>query len=151
MRSSELVALEHDDIDRIDGLLTMRHTTFGTSRCLPLHPTTQQARWRDVQRRDRVEPIPNSPSCFVSAQGTRLSSWAVRAPFVQRSRRLGWRGPTDRHGPRVHDVRHRFAVQTLVRWYREGVDGDRHRPELATDLGHVTVRDTDGSLRATPA
>jgi integrase len=141
MRSSELGALEHDDIDRIDGLLTIRHTTCGKSRGLPRPPTTPQARCRSVQRRDRVSPIPNRPSLFVSAQGTRLSAWAVRATFVQLSRRLGWRGPTDSHGPRVHAWRHRFAVQTRVRWDREGVDVARHRPELSTSLGHVKVRD----------
>jgi integrase/recombinase XerD len=150
MRISELVALENDDIDRTEGLLTIRHTKFGKSRCLPLHPTTQQALCRYVKRRDRVYPIPNSPSFFVSAQGTRLSSWAVRATFVQLSRQLGWRGPTDSHGPRVHDLRHRFAVQTLVRWYREGIDVERHLPELSTYLGHVKVSDTYWYLSATP-
>ena len=54
MRISALVALENDDIDLIDGLLTMRHTKFGKSRGLPLHPTMQQARCRYGTRRDRV-------------------------------------------------------------------------------------------------
>jgi integrase/recombinase XerD len=142
LRSSELVALENADSDLTEGRLTLRHTKFGTSRWLPLHRTTPQALCRYVTRRDRVYPIPNSPSLFVSAQGTRLSSWVVRATFVQRSRQLGWRGPTDSHGPRVHDLRHRFAVQTLVRWYRAGIDVERHLPELSTYLGHVKVSDT---------
>jgi integrase/recombinase XerD len=60
------------------------------------------------------------------------------------------RGPTDSHGPRLHDFRHRFAVQTLVRWYQEGVDVDRHLPELSTYLGHVKVGDTYWYLSATP-
>jgi integrase/recombinase XerD len=151
MRLSALVALEHDDLERIAGLRTMRHTKLGQSRCLPRHPTTPQARCRDVQWRDRVYPLPNSPSVFVSAPGTRWSAWAVRATCVQLSPRLGWRGPTDSHGPRGHDWRHRFAVQTRVRWSREGVEVERHRPERSTYLGHVTVSATSGSLRATPA
>ena len=79
-----------------------------------------------------------------------MSSWAVRATFVQLSRRLGWRGPTDSHGPRVHELRHRFAVQTLVRWEREGVEVERHLPERSTYLGQVKVSDTSWDLSATP-
>lgn len=151
MRLSELVALENDDVDLGDGLLTLRHPKFGKSRCLPLHPTTQQALCGYVHRRDRVYPIPNSPSFFVSEQGTRLPHWTVRATFVHLSRQIGLRDPTDHHGPRLHDFRHRFAVQTLVRWYREGVDVERHLPELSTYPGHVKGSDTDWYLSATPA
>jgi site-specific recombinase XerD len=121
------------------------------SRCLPLHLTTQQALSRYGERRDRVYPIPQSPSFFVSAQGTRLPSCTVRATFVQLSRQIGLRGPSHSQGPRLHDLRPRFAVQTLVRWYREGVDVDRHLPELSTYLGHVKVSDTSWYLSATPA
>jgi len=150
MRISELVALEHDDVDLGDGRLTLRHTKCGKSRGRPLHPTTRQALGRDVSLRDRVYPILNSPSFFVSAQGTRLTHGTVRATFVQLSHQIGLRAPTDSHGPRLHDFRHRFAVQTLVRWYREGVDVERHLPELSTDLGHVKVSDTSWYLSATP-
>jgi integrase/recombinase XerD len=150
MRISELVALENDDVDLGDGLLTIRHSKFGKSRCLPLHPTTRQALCGYVGLRDRVYPIPNSRSFFVSEQGTRLSSWAVRATFVQLSRQIGLRGPTASQGPRMHDLRHRFAVQTLVRWYQEGLDVDRHLPQLSTYLGHVKVQDTYWYLSATP-
>lgn len=57
---------------------------------------------------------------------------------------------TDRHGPRLHDLRHRFAVEVLLRWYREDVDVERHLPELSTFLGHVKVADTFWYLSATP-
>jgi integrase/recombinase XerD len=150
MRISELVALENDDVDLRDGLLTLRHTKFGKSRCLPFHPTTRQALCAYVHLRDRGYPIPNSPSFFVSEQGTRLTHGTVRATFVQLSRQIGLRDPTDRHGPRLHDFRHRFAVQTLVRWYREDVDVERHLPELSTYLGQVKVSDTYWYLSATP-
>jgi integrase/recombinase XerD len=79
-----------------------------------------------------------------------LTHWEVQATFVQLSRQIGLRGPTDSHGPRLHDFRHRFAMQTLVRWYREGVNVDRHLPELSTYLGHVKVSDTYWYLSATP-
>ena len=150
MRISALVAVDNDDVDRGDGRLTLHHTTCGTSRGLPLHPTTRQALCGYVHRRDRVDPIPLSPSVFVSEPGIRLTHWTVRAPCVHLSRQIGWRGPTDSHGPRLHDLRHRFAVQTLVRWSREGVDVARHLPERSTSLGQVKVSDTSWDLRATP-
>lgn len=150
MRISEVVALDHDDVDLRDALLTLRHTKFRTSRCLPLHPTTRQALCRYVDLRHRVHPILQSPAFFVSAQGTRVTTWAVRATFVRLSRQIGLRGPRDSHGPRVHDLRHRFAVQTLVHWYQAGGDVDRHLPELSTYLGHVKVRDTYWYLSAPP-
>lgn len=151
MRISELVALDHDDVDLRDGLCTIRQTKFGKSRCLPLHPTTRQALCRYVDLRNGVYPIPQSPSFFASEQGTRLTHGAVRATFVQLSRRIGLRGPTDSHGPRLHDFRHRFAVQTLVHWYQAGVDVERHLPALSTYLGHVKMSDTYWYLSATPA
>jgi integrase/recombinase XerD len=150
MRIGELVALDNDDVDLRDGLLTIRHSKFGKSRCLPLHPTTRQALWCYVDRRNDIYPIQKSPSFFISEQGTRLTHCTVRATFIQLSRQLGFRGPSDSHGPRLHDFRHRFAVQSLVRWYREGVDVERHLPELSTYLGHVKVSDTYWYLSATP-
>jgi integrase len=150
MRISELVGLDNDDVDLEGGLLTIRHSKFRKSRCLPLHLTTQQALGRYVERRNRVYPIPQSPSFFVSEQGRRLPACTVRATFIQLSRQIGLRSPHDSHGPRLHDFRHRFAVQTLVRWYREDIDVDRHLPELSTYLGHVKVSDTYWYLSATP-
>jgi integrase len=150
MRISELVALDNEDVDLAQGQLTIRDAKFGKSRWLPLHPTTQQALQRYVQRRDQHYPIPCNSGFFVSEQGTRLTTCSVRATFVQLSRQIGLRGPTDSHGPRLHDFRHRFAVQTLLRWYQEGADVEQHLPELSTYLGHVKVSDTYWYLSATP-
>ena len=66
------------------------------------------------------------------------------------SRQVGLRGPSDSRGPRLHDLRHRFAVSTLLRWYRDGIDVERHLPHLATYLGHGRVSDTYWYLTATP-
>jgi integrase/recombinase XerD len=150
MRISELVALDTTSVDLRDGLLTIGQTKFRKARLLPLHPTTQQALQRYMDRRDRIYPIPTSPSFFVSEQGTRLTTCTVRATFVQLSRQIGLRGPSDSHGPRLHDFRHCFAVQTLLRWYRDGIDVERRLPELSTYLGHVKVTDTYWYLSATP-
>jgi integrase len=74
----------------------------------------------------------------------------VDLAYGQLSRQIGLRGLTDSHGPRLHDFRHRFAVQTLLRWYQESADVEQHLPELSTYLGHVKVSDTYWYLSATP-
>jgi integrase len=66
------------------------------------------------------------------------------------SRQIGLRGQDDSHGPRLHDFRHRFAVETLMGWYRSGEDAERHLPVLSTYLGHVHVSDTYWYLSAHP-
>lgn len=70
--------------------------------------------------------------------------------FWQLSRQIGLRQKGQRNGPRVHDLRHRFAVQTLINWYRAGEDVERELPVLSTFLGHAYVRDTYWYLSATP-
>jgi integrase len=70
--------------------------------------------------------------------------------FVQLSKRIGLRQPNDRTGPRLHDFRHRFAVQTLLHWYRQGEDVQQRLPQLSTYLGHVKVSDTYWYLTAVP-
>lgn len=100
--------------------------------------------------RSRIFIRPKSPSFFVSERGTRLTQWSVRYTFVKLSREIGLRAPHDSHGPRVHDMRHTFAVKTLLRWYQTGVDVERHMPELATYLGHAHVNDTYWYISAVP-
>ncbi len=148
MRVSEPVGLDRDDMDFTRGLLTIHRTKFGKSRMLPLHASTIEALrgYRDL--RDRI--CPGTRSFFVSERGTRLTAWSVRKTFILLSRQIGLRGPLDSHGPRLHDLRHRFAIQTLLRWYRAGVDVERHMPELSTYLGHVHVADTYWYISAVP-
>jgi integrase len=102
-----------------------------------------------ASRRDRF--LGRRPATFfVSGRGTRLDGAEVRRTFYFLSRQIGLRGPTDSHGPRLHDFRHRFAVETLVQWYRAGQDVERRLPALSTYLGHVHVADTYWYLSASP-
>jgi integrase/recombinase XerD len=86
----------------------------------------------------------------VNEHGSRLTVNTVETMFVRLSLRTGLRKPGESHGPRLHDLRHRFAVQTLLRWYRAGLDAERHLPELSTHLGHVHVADTYWYISAVP-
>jgi integrase len=150
MRCNEPLRLDRSDADLVNGVLTVRDTKFGKSRYVPLHPSAQLALQAYADCRDNLCPNPFSPSFFLSERGTRLTEWAVRRMFIKLSREVGLRGAKDSHGPRLHDLRHRLAVNTLLRWYRDGVDVERHLPELATYLGHRHITDTYWYLTATP-
>lgn len=150
MRVSEPVALDRTDIDWSSRALTIRRTKFGKSRWLPLHPSTDQALQRYASTRDRLFPNPTTPSFFLSETGTRLTTNTVQYTFAQLSQRIGLRGSDHRHGPRLHDFRHRFAIHTLLHWYRTGVDVEPRLPLLAAYLGHAHINDTFWYLSSTP-
>jgi len=150
MRTQEPLRLDRDDVDLANGVLTVRGTKFGKSRYVPTHPTTQRALRRYAARRDHLCPSPQSPSFFLSEQGTRVTQWSVRWTFVKLSHQIGLRQPGDSRGPRLLDLRHRLAINTLIRWHRRGVDVEKHLPELSTYLGHVHISDTYWYLSATP-
>jgi integrase/recombinase XerD len=80
----------------------------------------------------------------------RLDLGDVHRTFYALSRQIGLRGPSASHGPRLHDFRHRFAVQTLLHWYRGGHEIETRLPILSTYLGHVRVSDTYWYLSAHP-
>lgn len=152
MRISESLVLTDDDVDLDEGLLTIRRTKFGKARMVPVHSSTLRVLKTYAECRDQLLSSRWAPGFFVSEQGKRLTQWSVRYTFVKVSREVGLRAParSHGHGPRLHDLRHRFAVQTLVRWYRDGLDVERQIPKLATYLGHVHVNDTYWYLSAVP-
>ena len=150
MRISEALALNRENVDLTQGILTVTATKFGKSRLVPVHPSTQYALQQYGQFRDQIYPRPRTQSFFVSERGVRLGYWGVLRTFVRLSREIGLRGPADSNGPRMHDLRHRFAVRTLVHWYETGVDVERHIHVLSTFLGHVKVSDTYWYLSAAP-
>jgi integrase/recombinase XerD len=148
MRISELINLRYADVDLTAGVLTVRGTKFGKSRLIPIHPSTQKICSRYVRYRDQT--FAQAPFFFTSKRGNHLDLGQVRRTFYALSRQIGLRGPTASHGPRLHDFRHRVAVQTLVQWYRTGQDVERQLPVLSTYLGHAHVSDTYWYLTACP-
>ncbi len=150
MRSSEPLRLDRNDVDLASGVLTVRTSKFGKSRCLPVHESTRQALADYAAQRDRLCPQPVDPAFFLSERGTRIVQNTLQQTFVQLSQQVGLRDRSDARGPRLHDLRHRFAIGTLLRWYREGLDVEQQTPRLATYLGHVHVSDTYWYLTATP-
>lgn len=150
LRHSEALNLHRDDVDLDQGVLTIRESKFGKSRLVPLHATTISVLRDYSARRDAHLAPPRSPYFFVAEQGGRLLHQYVHRVFWRLSRQIGLRQKGQRNGPRVHDLRHRFAVQTLINWYRAGLDIEQQLPVLSTFLGHAYVRDTYWYLSATP-
>jgi integrase/recombinase XerD len=150
MRVSEAIQLDRQDVDLSAAVLTVRRTKFGKSRLVPFHVSTQKALATYQALRDQIHARPKTPSFFLSEQGRRLYITTVDLTFAGLSRETGLRGPCDRRGPRLHDLRHRFAVHTLLNWYRSGVDVERHLHKLATYLGHSHVSHTYWYLTAVP-
>ena len=150
MRSSEVVRLDRDDVDIEQGVITVRNSKFGKSRLMPCHDTTRQALGAYVVRRDENRPQPRSCAFFLSEQGKRISAYTLRETFAKLCRSIGLRQPGESSGPRLHDLRHRFAIRTLMRWYREGGDVALCLPRLATWLGHVNISSTYWYLSAIP-
>jgi integrase/recombinase XerD len=149
LRISEARNLRTEDVDLTEGILTIRAAKFGKSRLVPIHPSTRTVLSNYASERDRF--LARRPETFfVSSRGTRLDGAEIRRTFYYLSRQVGLRGDSDSHGPRLHDFRHRFAVETLVQWYRSGQDIERRLPILSTYLGHVHVADTYWYLTACP-
>ncbi|MDQ6909168.1 MAG: tyrosine-type recombinase/integrase [Actinomycetota bacterium] len=150
MRVGESVRLDRDDIDLDHGLLTIRNTKFGKSRQLPLHPTSVDALAAYARRRDERRLRPKSPSFFTSAIGTRLLRDNVSTVFPRLVRETGLQSANRHRPPRLHDVRHSFAVRCVMRWYRQGLDVESRLPLLSTWLGHVAPSSTYWYLSAVP-
>jgi integrase/recombinase XerD len=154
LRVSEALALDREDVDLKEGVLRVRRTKFGKSRLVAVHESTRQILANYALHRDRIVQRPATAAFFLSERGRRVTEWAARYNFAKVSREVGLRAATTncRHGrgPRLHDMRHRFAVCTLLGWYRAGIDVEREIPKLATYLGHVHANETYWYLEAVP-
>lgn len=150
LRLGEAINLQPQDVDWSEGVLTIRGAKFGKSRLVPLHPSTRAVLFKYAQRRDEIYPRRPAPCFFVTSRGTKLEKPNLSRIFRELSRKIGIRKPDVRHGPRLHDFRHRFAIETLLRWYRSGEQVTRRMPVLSTYLGHGNVTGTYWYLSNTP-
>jgi integrase/recombinase XerD len=148
MRIGEAVALDREDVDLDAGLITIRKAKGDRVRLVPLHPTSCDALRRYASERDHLCPRPRSRAFFLSSAGTPVLTVGLQATFREITTRIGIR--SDQVHPRIHDLRHRFALQTLIDWQRSGVKIDEHIPTLSTYLGHVSPSDTYWYFSASP-
>jgi integrase len=150
MRLGEALDLQPRDVDWSESVLMIRKAKFDKSRLVPLHASTRKVLADYAERRDQVYAPRQMSYFFVSSHGTRLIATNVSKIFRQLSRQIGIRDPNAGNGPRIHDFRHRFAVQTLLAWYRNGEQVSARLPILSTYLGHRNVTYTYWYLSNTP-
>ena len=150
MRIGEALSLDDGDFDAEAGIITVRHAKLGKHRLLPLHPTAVTAVQDYRQIRDQALPRPASPALLVSSTGTRLRYVNVSQTFVKLVRRAGLPERSGRCRPRPHDLRHSFAVASLLDWYRDGGDIASRLPLLSAYLGHSEPKGTYWYLSAAP-
>jgi integrase/recombinase XerD len=150
LRLGEALNLRTEDLDWSEGMLTIRGAKFGKSRLVPLHRSTCKVLADYAKRRGHNFPGRKDGYFLVNKYGNRLNESTVHRTFYALSRQIGLRAEGASRGPRLHDFRHRFAVQTLLHWYHTGDDPERRLPILSTYLGHSHVTDTYWYLTGTP-
>lgn len=150
MRVGEVIALDRGDVDLARGLLLIRHAKFGKARQLVVHPSTVDALRRYMRHRDRLDPAPSTPAVFVSTTGTRLRYCNVHSTWQRLVRQAGLTPRSASCRPRIHDLRHSFAVATMLDAYAAGHDGQATLALLSTYLGHVDPASTYWYLSAAP-
>lgn len=156
LRRSEARNLELKDVDLKAGVLTIRNTKFGKTRLVPLHSSTctvlanyiirRQEHWKKYHKPGQQL----SPCLFTTSRGKPLHLSNVYVVFCKLCLQVGLRKTIGRGGPRMHDMRHRFATLTLTKWYQTGQDPERLLPHLATYLGHADVKNTQWYLESCP-
>jgi integrase len=150
IRIGEALALDRGDLDADDGVLIVRDSKFGKTRLVPLHPSATAALTRYSALRDERHLRPAAPALFLSTAGTRLLHSNVGLTFNQLTDQAGLTRRSASCRPRIHDVRHSFAVATVLGWYRDGAGVAAMMPRLSTYLGHTDPKHTYWYLSAAP-
>lgn len=150
LRVGEVIRLDRDDIDFERELLIVRSTKLGRTRHVPLHATAIDVLRTYLRRRDELLSRPASTALFISTTGTRLRSGNLRAAFVEVLSRADLPSREARHGCRLGNLRHSFAVQTLLDWHAAQLDMGPRLPVLSTFLGHASPASTYWYLTASP-
>jgi integrase len=150
LRISEALGLRRNDLDCAEGLLRIGPTKVSPGRIIPLHATAVAALGRYARFRDRRYPATSSSAFFVREDGTALRYRHVVAAFQRLRRETYLSNSPGTRAPRLHDVRHTFACQNLLRWYRHGVNVDHAMLRLSTYMGHKKVTGTYWYLTGIP-
>lgn len=154
LRVSEAIHLRDADVDLKHGMLVVRQTKFAKSRQLPVHPSTVEALARYRQARAQHVPTRADMPFLIGSRGRRLGQ-----PLDERQAHrvfnalrdgLGWVNRGAHEAPRLHDLRHTFAVQRVLLWHTAGTDVEQMMLALATYMGHAEIYYTYWYLTAVP-
>ena len=153
LRVSEAIGLDEKDVDLDDAVITVRLGKNGKSRFVPISECTVDRLRTYRAERNRILGVSPSPF-FLFERGQRPDDCAIRYNFAKVSQIIGLRTQQRfyKHGqgPRIHDLRHTFAVSTIIDWYRKGLDSDREMIKLSTYLGHMKPEYTYWYIEAVP-
>jgi site-specific recombinase XerD len=141
LRVGEVARLTVGDVDFTRNILCIRETKFSKNRWVPFGPNMANRLRQYCDQRYGVTVEAQMP-LFSFTQGRHIHPCTISQTFHKLLPQLELRLPPGVAPPRVHDLRHSFAVGTLLRWYREGVDPNRRLIHLATFLGHVDPNST---------
>lgn len=150
MRTNEALKLHHDDVDLKKGIITIQESKFRKSRKIPLHSTTTKMLKKYARGRKRYFKNPTSQYFFVDNYGEGLKKRAVTDVFKKVCIAAGLRKKGEFNGPRIMDLRHTFAVKTLINNFKKNTDIDFVIPILSRYLGHMHPKNTYWYLTATP-
>ena len=154
LRVGEAIGLDRSDVDLEDGVVVVRHAKFDKTRAVPLHEATRKGLADYAVTRDRLCRHKLGPSFFITRQGTRLEYSIVRLQFSRLLATAGIEARSPSCRPRIHDLRHSFAVSTLLASYRDDVnaeiDAEGRLAILATYLGHVHPKTSYWYLSGSP-
>ena len=151
LRISEALSLQLTNVDLTVGVLTIRESKFYKTRLVPMGPDLASAVGRYVAQRAKEHPTQFDGALLLTRTGTSVARHTAENVFSRLRVRAGvLRQDGGRYQPRLHDLRHAFAVHRLVYWYRQGADVQRLLPQLATYLGHVHSAATQSYLTLTP-
>jgi integrase len=150
LRVGEVGRLCVEDVDLTRDLLVIRQTKFYKSRLVPFGPQIHAVLCEHLARRPSPGPAAAVP-LFTLRGGRPVHPGTISQTFHHLVPQLGLAVPDGTPGPRVHDLRHAFAVGTLLRWYRSGCDPSTRLLQLSTFLGHVSPVTTAVYLTITPA
>lgn len=150
MRVGEAINLDCDDVDLDAGVIVIRHAKFDKTRELAVHPTTVVALRDYLRQRARLGPPPATTALFISTAGTRLRYCNIQSTFQRLVHHAGLIPRSATCRPRMHDIRHSFAVATLLDAYQAGENAEHRLTLLSTYLGHVDPAGTYWYLSAAP-
>lgn len=152
LRRGELIGLQLGDVNPRDAVLRIRQSKFHKSRWVPLSRDAGDELRHYLQQRQRQWGMP-APCDPLLCHGTRRCSGYTGTGLSDGLHKLmeaagvhGWDG----RRPRIHDLRHSFAIQCLLGWYRQGADVQSQLPKLAMYMGHVSIASTAYYLRWIP-
>ncbi|MGC1952047.1 MAG: tyrosine-type recombinase/integrase [Gammaproteobacteria bacterium] len=154
LRVSEAVHLLDSDVDLKLGILVIRQTKFAKSRQLPLHSSTVEALLSYRQLRNHHIVVTPETTFFVATRGNLLGQGlglrSVNRVFESLRIQLDWRNRGAHNKPRIHDLRHTFAVRRVMLWHEQGTDIDQAMLALSTYMGHAKISNTYWYLTAVP-